>query len=223
MRPANWFSESGAEEYAISFDSGSRTRVLVIPALFDEANKLRRFTLGVMRCLAAAGVDSVLPDWPGCNESRTSLTPQTLGGWREDARAAADYFAASHVLTIRGGALIDPGILPSLAYAPVTGSSILSAMLRAAAISEREVGREVTRDSLLQQGLRDGLVLAGHPIGAAMLGELGAAQPAPVSRTISQNELGGPALWLRAEPSDDPEQAARLAALMAAFALRELA
>jgi len=217
MRLATWFSDSGGEEYAIGYDSGAATRVLVIPALFDEANKLRRFTIGVMRALAAGGIDSVLPDWPGCNESRAPLTAQTLHSWRDAARAAAGHFRASHVLTIRGGTLVDPGVLPALAYAPVAGASILRAMLRGAVISEREAGREVTREALLERGRREGLVLAGYPIGAAMLAELETAEPAPAGRTLAQAELGGPGLWLRAEPGDDPEQAGRLAGLVASF------
>ena len=32
------------DEYAVGFESASERRVLVIPALFDEGNKLRRFT-----------------------------------------------------------------------------------------------------------------------------------------------------------------------------------
>ena len=66
--------------------------MLILPALFDEANKLRHFTVEVMRRLDAAGIDSFLPDLPGCNESRAPLETQTLTGWREAAEAAAGLF-----------------------------------------------------------------------------------------------------------------------------------
>lgn len=206
------FSEG---EYAVSFDSGASARVLVLPALFDESNKLRRFTLGVMRAMANAGIDSLLADLPGTNESMQPLGIETLGRWRAFSAEVARRFGATHVLSIRGGALVDPGTLPTLAFAPVAGASLLRAMLRAAVLGEREAGREVTRDDLLAQGLRDGLVLGGHSLSATMLAELEAAEPCSDARQIAQSELGGPALWLRAEPDDDPAQAVTLAEIVA--------
>ena len=98
--------------------------MLVLPALFDEANKLRRLTVEVMRRLDGAGVDSVLPDLPGCNESRQPLEAQTLDHWREAARAAATHCGATHVLTLRGGALTAPSELPGWAYSPVAGRQV---------------------------------------------------------------------------------------------------
>ena len=48
-----------------------------------------------------------------------------------------------------------------------------------------------------------------------MIGELETATPAAsTQRLIEQSELGGAGLWLRAEPGDDPEQAAALAQLI---------
>ena len=215
MRIADFGIAGIGREYAACFGSDTTRRVLVIPALFDEANKLRRFTMGVMRELDLAGISSVLPDWPGCNESLAPLSAQTLSGWRMAVIAAARQFEATEILTIRGGALLAPDNLPVVSFAPVTGGTILRGLLRGAVISEREAGREITRDTLLERGLREGLVLAGHALNAAMLAELQAAEPLP-ARAIAQADLGGPALWLRAEPGDDPMQSARLAALVAA-------
>lgn len=202
------------EEYAVCFDGGIARRVLVIPALFDEANKLRRFTIGVMRALDGACIASVLPDLPGCNESLAHLSDQTLTAWRDATRKAATHFEATDVLTIRGGALIAPDDLPVVTFAPVSGQTILRGMLRTAVLSEREAGREVTREGLLEKGLRAGLVLGGHSLNAQMLADLEAAQPVQ-ARSIAQAELAGPALWLRAEPGEDPAQSARLAQLLA--------
>src|SRR5690606_34249762 len=81
---AGWPAADG-EEYALAFDEGREARLLVLPALFDEANKLRRFSAEVMRRLDAAGIDTLLPDLPGCNESLAPLEGQTLAGWREVA------------------------------------------------------------------------------------------------------------------------------------------
>ena len=47
------------DEYALAFDRGRAQRLLVLPALFDEANKLRHFTVEVLRRLDVSGIDAV--------------------------------------------------------------------------------------------------------------------------------------------------------------------
>lgn len=74
---------AAGEELLVAFDQARARRVLVCPAWFDEANKLRRFTVEVMRRLDKAGIDSFLPDLPGCNDSVARLDTQTLGSWRD--------------------------------------------------------------------------------------------------------------------------------------------
>ena len=213
---ATWPGPEG-EEYALAFDQGRERRVLVLPALFDEANKLRHFTVEVMRRLDAAGIDAFLPDLPGCNESQAPLAEQTLHGWREAAADAAERFGATEALAIRGGALCEPAGLPVWRYAPATGSSILRAMLRARVIASKEAGIVETREGLLDRGLQEGLELAGYRLGAMMIRELEAAEPGGVAlANIAQGDLGGAGLWLRAEPDHDPAQADKLAAIVAA-------
>ena len=146
--------------------------MLVLPALFDEANKLRRLTVEVMRRLDLAEIDSVLPDLPGCNESRQPLGTQTLAHWRQSAVAASTRFGATHVLTLRGGALIAPGDMPGWAYAPVAGRKVLRAMLRARTIAAREAGREETIEALQEQARAEGIELAGWKLGAAMFAQV---------------------------------------------------
>jgi pimeloyl-ACP methyl ester carboxylesterase len=208
---------SGAEELCVGFDRSRAARVLVLPAWFDEANKLRRFTLEVMRRLDAAGFDSLLPDLPGCNESLVSLVDQTLDGWREQALAAAAALGATHVLAIRAGALLAPAGLPGWHYAAQSGPKLLRGMIRARTIAAREAGAYETYEGLLTLGRNEGLVLGGWPLGAAMVAELESAEPvlAPGQSEIAQGSIGGPGLWLRAEPDDDAAQADRLAALIA--------
>jgi hypothetical protein len=212
---AAWPSPDG-EEYALTFDRGRERRVLVLPGLFDEANKLRHFTVETMRRLDAAGIDSFLPDLPGCNESLAPLEAQTLTGWREAAELAAGHFGATHALTVRGGALCGPD-LPTWRYAPATGASILRAMLRARVIASKETGIEETRDGLLELGRECGLELAGYRLGPAMIAELEVAEPSggAALANIAQAELGGAGLWLRAEPDHDPEQAEALVRMVA--------
>lgn len=206
------------EELLIAFDRTRSARVLVLPAWFDEANKMRRFTLEVMRRLDRAGIDAFLPDLPGCNESLAPLEEQSLDGWRRAAEAAADACKASHVLAIRAGCLITPAALPGWHYAALSGPKLLRAMLRARSLAAREAGISETSEGLLEMGRSQGLVLGGWSIGAPMLRALETAEPAPgpAQRPVTQAMLGaGGGLWLRAEPDEDAAQADALAALIA--------
>ena len=69
----------------------------------------------------------------------------------------------------------------------------------------------------MERGRADGLVLGGWPIGAELLSELEAisAESAASLLSISNDELGGSALWLRAEPGEDGAQSDALAQLIA--------
>lgn len=220
MKPATWPcpTAGGGEttEYALTFDQGRQHRVLVIPALFDEANKLRRLTVEVMRRLNGAGIDSFLPDLPGTNESLAPLITQALEGWTGAMLAAANHFRANRVLAIRGGGLVLPKVIPGWHYAPVKGASQLRQMLRARILASRELGREETQESLMTQGLTSGLDLIGYQFGSEMLRQL--QERVPDERTgitrIDQDLIGGGGLWLRAEPGEDREQADALAAVI---------
>ena len=214
MQPGIWPCPDSGSEYALIAEAGGSSRVLILPALFDEANKLRRLTAALMRELQGLGIASACPDLAGCNESLADLSQQSLSTWTAQAAAACDHFAATHVLTIRGSALIAPQGLPVISYAPIAGTSLLRGMLRAKVISEREAGREASREALLEQGRMSGLDLAGYSLSAAMLGQLEQASP-PEADTIAQGDVGGAGLWLRAEPGHDPVQAKKLAQAIA--------
>lgn len=205
------------EELLVAFDRKRAVRVLVLPAWFDEANKLRRFTVEVMRRLDSAGIDSLLPDLPGCNDSLAPLTLQTLAGWRASAAAAGEVLGATHVLAIRSGALLAPAGLPGWHYAPQSGPKLLRGMIRARTIAAREAGISETSESLLALGRSDGLMLGGWSIGSDMLRALEGGEPvlAPGQVEIAQSQIGGAGLWLRAEPAEDSAQADALAAIIA--------
>lgn len=205
------------EEMALAFDQGRAHRLLVLPAWFDEANKLRRQTVEVMRRLDLSGIDSMLPDLPGCNESMARLADQTLASLRTAAQAAAAHFRATHVLTWRGGALFAPDALPGWRYAPTGGRQMLRSMLRARTIAAREAGRAEKTEELQALGRSEGIELAGWTFGAALFRDLeqAAVPDNPLLADIEQDALGGAGLWLRAEPDEDPEQADALAAIVA--------
>ena len=221
MKPARWPCPLGhgetAGEMALSFDQHRRWRLLIVPALFEEANRLRRFNVEVMRRLDNAGVDSFLPDLPGCNESLQPLESQTPMGWRTAMAAAAKHFRASHVLTIRAGALLVPDGLPGWRYAPLGGASALRQLLRARIVASREAGTAETQETLLAAGLDNGLELAGYRLSADFIGQLQSrgAIDAPEFWDIDQDMLGGSGLWLRAEAGEDRAQADALAAILA--------
>jgi hypothetical protein len=205
-----------ADEYALAFDRSRTRRLLIIPALFDEANRMRRLTVETMRRLDAAGIDCVLPDLPGCNESLQPLELQTPASWRDAMTAAAAHFAATHVLGIRGGALVAPEGLPAWHYAPAKGAAILRQLIRSRILAAREAGIAETQEELLAVGLAEGLELSGFRLGAEFLARFQPLLPPAGAATIAQEAVGGGGLWLRAEPSEDVAQADALAAVLAA-------
>lgn len=216
MIPLDWpcpLPDGGtAGEYALAFDKGRGHCLLIVPALFDEGNRLRRFTVEVMRRLDAAGIDCILPDLPGTNESRQALASVTVEHWSAAMQAAASHFAATYVLGIRGGALLTPSGLPCWHYAPAKGASILRQMLRARILSAREAGREEKREELETLARAAGIDLAGYTLGAPFFGAFEALEPTREAGVIEQSSIGGSGLWLRAEPAEDARQADALAA-----------
>lgn len=206
-----------ASELALVFDRDRERRLLIAPALFDEANRMRRLSVEVMRRLDQAGIDSFLPDLPGCNESPQSLAEVELEDWRMALEAAARHFGASHVLALRGGALLVPPALPGWLHAPARGASLVKTLLRARVLAAREAGREESVDALLALGFEQGLDLAGYSLSGEMLRQLNeAVWTRRASLTlIEQETIGGGGLWLRAEPGEDPAQADALAAVVA--------
>lgn len=218
-----------ADELATAFDRGRSARLLIVPALFEEMNRTRRFLTETQRRLDAAGVDTFLPDLPGCNESLLAFSAQSLGSWRDAMADAARHFRATHVLAVRGGALVFPAALPGWVLEPVKGASILRQLLRARVLAAREAGLTADSADLLETGRVRGLELAGYRLGAALVAGLDAAVPEDAmsedrgQRVIRQSELGTGALWLRSEPGEDPAQSAALAAIIAAEIANETA
>jgi len=205
------------EEFAVAIDRARRRRLLIVPPLLADMNRMRRLLVSTMRALDTYGIDSFLPDLPGTNESLEPFLGQSLHGWRGAMARAAQHFAASHVLAVRGGVLIFPNALPGWVFEPVSGPTLLRQMVRARVIAAREAGRHEDSAALIETGRTEGIMLAGHDFGPALIAGLESARPLDEGqREIRQSELGGAALWLRAEPGDDPAQTARLAAIIAA-------
>lgn len=217
--PAPLLDGGVSGEMALTFDRARERRLLVVPPLFEEHNKLRRQLVAIMRNLDGAGFDAVLPDLPGLNESGESLERQTLSGWRHAVDVAATHFGATHAFAIRSAALLLPERLPAAIHAPHKGAQLLRGMVRARTIASREAGREERAADLLETGREAGLNLLGWSLGPQMIRDLEKADCRIIEtdRMIEPAEIGGAALWLRAEPGEDASQAAALAGIVAAF------
>jgi hypothetical protein len=204
---------AGRDEYCLSLGSGADRRILIVPPLFDEMNRMRHVLVSAMRNLAERGVGSMLIDLPGCNESNAQLAKQDLESWRGAVAACAAQLGATHSASLRGGALID-GVahIPHWRLAAAKGASLLKIMVRTRIAGEKEAGRVLTEAALLAEpGPTE---LAGNMLGPTMIAQLGSAEPLAV-RNLTQRTLGtevaGSPLWLRAEPQDDPAFAAAIA------------
>jgi hypothetical protein len=216
VRIVAWPAPGGDELAMTAGPDEAARRILIVPALFEEANRTRRMWAEAIRAMAAAGVFAALGDLPGCNESLAPLERQTLASWRAAMAAAAQHFSATHVLSLRGGALVAPEALPGWRVEPIAGVQVLRPLLRARTIAAREERHTETIDGLLEMGRREGLELAGYRLGAALVAELAEAEPEPSEQaSVALTELGGAALWLRSEPGEDPALSAALARLVA--------
>lgn len=213
-------------EHQLRFDPAGtpRAAVLIVPPLFDEANRLRR-TLGLaMRALAADGFAAVLPDLPGQNESLVALEAVDLDRWQQ---ALADVAAAIDspviIASLRGGALIDHRARAAAWWrlAPVGGASLLRTMMRARVTADREAGVESSLDSLHEAAKAAPLRLAGNALSPVMVAQIGSAEVQPVeplrSIGLGADGIAGTPLWLRAEPGEDAAMAAAIAADISAW------
>lgn len=198
--------------------------VLIAPALFEEANRTRAFTVTLQRALADLSLASMLPDLPGTNESVVDTEQATLANWQAAFAAAAQSAARHghvHVAAIRGGALVDrlAKTRSRWYFAPVAGEALVRDLLRAGHVAQ------LGQPAHTAEG--DTLELAGNRISASLIAELRAAAPTterPV-RTMrlfddampSDRSVDGAPLWRRAEPSNDPTLAGLLAADLASW------
>jgi hypothetical protein len=206
----------GQREYCLSFgDANSVRSILIIPPLFDEMNRVRRMLTEAMRALAGAGVRTLLPDLPGCNESVADLSAQTPETWERAVEAAAMQLSATHIASIRGGALIDhKPALPHWRLAPAKGGSLLKTMLRTRVAAEKESGNNVTIEQLMTAAQSGPLELSGNLLGSMMVDALEKAEPIAAldAHETTLADVAGTPLWLRAEPQDSAEMSAAIAA-----------
>ncbi|MBK8374063.1 hypothetical protein [Sphingorhabdus sp.] len=216
------YSVNGHDEGVMRLGIGHARQILIVPPLFDEANRTRRMLVQTMRFLDQACVGSLLIDLPGCNESRQGLQQQSLDNWRHAVRECAGQCAATHIVSLRGGSLVDDGEadLPHWRLAPAKGASLLKTMIRTRIAGDKEAGKATTEAELLEAAKASPIELAGNLLAPDMVAQLAAAEarelPVLTVRALGQGIIGSP-LWLRAEPQDDPAMSAAIATDFAAW------
>jgi hypothetical protein len=181
-------------EAVLRFGQDLPVTLAVLPALFEEANRMRRFTVSVMRLLAERGIGTALPDFPGTGESLTSLASVSLADWQEHARNLAQLCTAS--IAFRGGSLLDGPFTHRWRLAPDSGERLMRDLVRATAMSAGVNAGEIDATAR-----RDGARLAGNCLSAGLYTDLQAAVPVPDAFVSA---IEGPKLWRLAEPGDDP-------------------
>lgn len=203
-----------------------RATILIVPPLFEEANRTRRTLVLAMRALAADGFAALLPDLPGQNESLVPLETVDLASWQNAlTEAAATIDGPPIIASLRGGALIDHHAKAAAWWrlAPVGGASLLRTLMRARVAADREGGVTSSLDSLQAEAATAPLLLAGNRLSPAMIAQLGSAETQPVARlrTVTlgsgADAIAGTPLWLRAEPGEDAAMAKAIAADIAAW------
>ncbi len=184
----------GGAEHVLRHGAGSPVTLLVLPALLEEANRMRRFTASVMRHLAAQNIGTILPDLPGTGESETPLNNVNLLDWHDAVSAVSGNVIGS--VAIRGGALLDGASKNRWRLAPESGERLLRDMTRATALSAGVPASEIDR-----QARKVTTRLAGNVINPTLYVALHDAAPVEAAHITT---VEGPKLWRAAEPSDDP-------------------
>ncbi|MBO9694960.1 MAG: hypothetical protein J7499_02055 [Sphingopyxis sp.] len=196
-----------------------RATILIVPPLFEEANRTRRTLVLAMRALAAERFAAVLPDLPGQNESVVPLEQVDLVCWQDAlAELVSGIDGPTIIASFRGGALIDQKAKAKAWWrlAPVGGASLLRTLMRARVSADREAGVMSSLEGLQDEAKTAPLLLAGNRLSSAMIAQLGASEAQVVeplrSAGLGADGIAGTPLWLRAEPGEDAAMAEAIAA-----------
>jgi len=184
-------------------------RALILAPLFGEANGTRATIVALARRLADAGIGSAIPDLPGTGESRRPLADIGWEDWREAAAAAGRQLETPHVIALRGGALLDDAVAAKSRwrFAPAPGATLLRQLERAQLVTDRE-------GAPAQPAASGVIELAGYRMSPSLCATMRGATPGTPDGPLRGLPFEGPGLapWRRAEPTADPDLAARLAA-----------
>jgi len=190
--------------------------ILFLAPFFEEANRTRHFLIEVMRGLSRRNFRCFLPDMPGTLESLTSLESLGWSDWTGAAQAAAEHAGATHVVSLRGGALLDGTVDARTRWrlAPADGSALLRDLVRIRLAADREDGCASSAAEVEAKALAEPFDVAGYRIAPGFLTALKGAALADAAtlRTVrlatdaqaADAKLAGQPLWRRSEPEHDP-------------------
>lgn len=218
------YTTVGGAEHSLCFiPSDAKRRILIVPPLFDEMNRMRRTLVQTMRMLAESGIAACLPDLPRLGDSTAMLSTQSIAGWRSAVESACQMWDATHIFSVRGGCLLEDACAPPIMrLAPAKGASLVKTLVRAQIATNKESGVPSTADGLAQQALSGTVMLAGNIFTAQLWADLDGAVPTERLGISEMNlaDIQGTALWLRAEPGYDAAMAATLAKVLDDWSLR---
>lgn len=202
---------------------GDGPPLLLVPPLFEELNRCRALIAGVMRGVATAGFQAVLPDLPGSGESPRSLADIEWEDWTGALGLVSFDLQARNrtpfVASFRGGCLIEQqaGAAARWRFAPATASALVRDLVRA---KQSTLPNRVSAQELETQARGDVTEFAGYTIPPAIFAGLAGAtieeeDPVRVVRlesdpTPADLKLPGKPLWRQSEPGNDPALAAAL-------------
>ena len=204
----------GGREALLRFGPDRGPTLLILPPLFEEANRMRRCLVETMRMLGNDfGIATALPDLPGTGDSIVATVDARFKDWGSAISAcSASLPQPCMTVAIRGGALLDgfADVQYRWRLSPISGRKLLRDMIRAVTISS-----EVKSVELEAQARIEPTMLAGNLIHPALFAALDAAVPIddPHIRTVGtageagefDHQIAAAALWRRAEPGEDEE------------------
>jgi hypothetical protein len=214
----------GGREALLRFGPGHGPVLIALLPLFEEANRTRTFTVGLLRKLADRSIASLLPDLPGQGESLVPLAALTVAAMTEAVAALADRCGVEGrqvcTLGIRSGALLDTRarLGGRWQFSPQTGDELLRELRRVWQAAGHRGGAE----TMTSPG-PDPIEIAGNRLSAPLLASVAGAtpldQPGVPRRVIrlatdpasADRRIDAAPLWRRAEPGDDPALADLLA------------
>jgi hypothetical protein len=202
---------NGGSEAVLRFGPDTGPIIIAALPLFEEANRTRQFLVTILRALAADGIGSILPDFPGTGESILVTSDARLRDQREAYTALAQYLGRrTYGVSIRSSALLDTdaALVGRWQLSPQTGEDLLRELARI---------RTTTRSTPANEA-----EYAGNTLSREMLTDLhdatsyAAKGPLRVVRLESDPRgadirFPAPPLWRRSEPDNDIALAQTLA------------
>jgi alpha-beta hydrolase superfamily lysophospholipase len=219
------YAWAGGREAMLRFGPANGPVVIAALPLFEEANRTRAFVVTILRQLAQRGFAGALPDLPGMGESLIETEQAALSHWieafREAAGALRPTYETVHVISFRGGALIDRDAIADTRWnlSPLAGAAVVRDLGRVALAAAKEAGIHFDPATLTAPG--SAIEIAGNRLTRKLLAEIERAEPASSApiRTVrlhtdpltADRHVPGTPLWRRSDPDNDSSLAALLA------------